>query len=631
MKNFIFLSCVLSCLTIYSQNDIDKNIFYKKIDTLNIVLQQIKITKANFISAEIQKNIVAFDTNTKLDVLYKLSLSYLHFGFNDEAKKILLKAVPDIKHSNNNELNGKLYKQLCYLGIIEYDILSATKYYELSKIYFSKSTNSNLQFNLDLLIYKMYLYLKKYDTAIKISTTCYVKSLQSKDSTQTINALGALIDCYKATKDYKNVLYYSKKGAKISAANYINSHSYFLEEQASVYINLKYYDSATLFFKKAYKAVAEDISSFHDYKAWRLNKIGAELYALTKNKEISLKYLHRSNQYSFQNNLQEESDYLFFKAGIYEKLGDAALALKNLKLYLNLKEEIDKKEAQKYLIKYTSLYESIEKEKKINSLIKENQEKEVLLYKGDLKRKFTLFYFSIVFIFSILSLFIWYSFKTKKIVTTSENLRFQSVIDAQEKERIRIAKDLHDGLGQNICAIKMICSNSLDLEDKANLKLLTIIDATYEEIRTISHNMMPNVLLNNGLVPAIKEMIANIGDSSTIQFDFEYDFPNKIEENVSISIYRILQESISNIIKHSQASTVKIKLGQEKKNHVLLIRDNGIGSKDLSLATIINQSEHTYPKMGIGLKNILSRTTMIKGNIYIDSSDKQGTSLKIIF
>ncbi len=190
---------------------------------------------------------------------------------------------------------------------------------------------------------------------------------------------------------------------------------------------------------------------------------------------------------------------------------------------------------------------------------------------------------------------------------------------------------MHDGLGQNICAIKMICSNSLDLENKSNLKLLHIIDETYEEIRNISHNMMPSVLIKKGLIPAIKEMIEKIEHSSNIFFDFEYDCSNKIEEDVSISIYRIIQESISNIIKHSQATKVKIKLGKERKNHVLLIKDNGIGSKDLSIANLINEPDSKTQKLGIGLKNILSRTKMIKGNIHIDSSVNQGTSLKIFF
>ncbi|WP_082084301.1 sensor histidine kinase [Flavobacterium sp. 316] len=631
MKNFIFLLCILSFLMSISQNTVDKNILYKKIDTINVLVQEREIEKANSISAEIQKKLISFDTNTKLNILYKLSLSYLHHSYNDEAKKILLTTIPEIKHSNDNEINGKLYKQLCYIGIIEYDIPSATKYYELSKKYFNKTSNSNLQFNLDLLVYKMYLNLKKYDTALKIANTCYSKSFQTKDSTQSIDALSALIDYYKAIKDYKNVLTYSKKGVEISSAGFLNSYSYFLEEQSNVYIHLKKYDSATLYFKKAYNAVSKDTSPFHNYKAWRINKIGAELYTLLNDKENAIKHLDLTSEYPFENNLKEQSEYIFFKAGIYEKLGNFDLALKNLKLYLNLKDEIEKKEAQKYLIKYTSLYESIEKEKKINSLIKENHEKEILIYKSNLKRKFTLFYFTILFIFTILSLYIWYHFKTKKILIKAENLRFQSVIDAQEKERIRIAKDLHDGLGQNICAIKMICSNSLDLENKSNLKLLHIIDETYEEIRNISHNMMPSVLIKKGLIPAIKEMIEKIEHSSNIFFDFEYDCSNKIEEDVSISIYRIIQESISNIIKHSQATKVKIKLGKERKNHVLLIKDNGIGSKDLSIANLINEPDSKTQKLGIGLKNILSRTKMIKGNIHIDSSVNQGTSLKIFF
>ena len=631
MKNFIFLFYLLFYSTTYSQSTIDKTIFYKKIDSVTSLLQLIKVTKANFISEEIQKNIISLDTNSKLDILYKLSLSYLHSGFNDEAKKILLKAVTDIKYSKNNELNGKLYKQLCYIGIIEYDIPSATKYYELSKKQFNKTTNSNLQFNLDLLINKMYLNLKKYDIAVKISTNCYLKSLQSRDSTQSINALGALIDSYNAKKEYKNVLTYARKGTAITKNGYMNSYSYFLEEQANVYINLKQYDSAKLFFKRAYHAVSKDTTSFHDFKTWRVNKIGATLYALLNDKKNAIAYLNRANIYRFGSNLKEESEYLFFKAGIYEKLGASDLAVKNLNKYLYLKEEIDKKEAQKNLIKYTSLYESIEKEKKINALTKENHDKAILIYKSNLKRKFILFYFSILLIFTVLSFLVWHNFKTKKILIKSENVRFQSVIDAQEKERIRIAKDLHDGIGQNICTIKMLCSNSMDLEDKTNLKLLHIIDETYEEIRNISHNMMPNALINNGLIPAINEMIENIGNSSGIQFDFEYDFPNEIEEKVSISLYRILQESISNIIKHSQASTVKIKLKKEKTKHILTIKDNGIGSKDLTMSTILDNSETKSQKLGIGLKNILSRTKMIKGDIYIDSSYKEGTSLIIFF
>ncbi|WP_130735384.1 sensor histidine kinase [Flavobacterium sp. J27] len=630
MKKLFFWLIILSFFSGLSQTNVDKSTLYLDIDSISHLIKEKHIVEANTLSETVLKNVLLFDTNTQLDIYYKLSLSYLHYSYNDEAKKILLAAIPKIKQNNNPEIKGKLYKQLCYIGMIEYDIPSATKYYELAKQEFSKTKQSNLLFNLDLLAFKMYLNLKKYDSALEIATNSYAKSIQSKDSAQSINAISTFIDYYKAIKDYKNVLYYTKKGVEISSNGYQNSYSYFLEEEANVYIHLKKYDSATYFFKKAYRAVANDSSSFHDYKTWRINKLGAELYALLNDKENALKYLALTREYPFENNLKEQSEYLFFKASVYEKIGDYDLALKNLRVYLNLKEEIDKKEAQRYLIKYTSLYESIEKEKKINTLIKENHEKENLIYKSDLKRKFILFYFSLLFLFSILSLFLWYQFKTKKIVIKAENLRFQSVIDAQEKERIRIAKDLHDSLGQNICAIKMMCSNSLNLEDKSNQKLVHIIDETYEEIRTISHNMMPNAFIKKGLVPAIKEMIQKIEDSSTIHFNFEYDFPDTIEENIAISVYRIIQESLSNIIKHAKASQVKIILGKEKKNYVLLIKDNGVGSKELSMTTLINENENTSQKLGIGLKNILSRTKMIKGSIYIDSTTK-GTTLRIIF
>ncbi len=631
MKKIFLWALLLFFFIGFTQKQIDKTTLYQQIDTLSHYIQKNQMELANEKAAAIQKQALSFDLNTQLDVAYKLSLSYLHHSFNEEAKRILLASEPKIKNSTNHEINGKLYKQLCYIGMVEYDVPSATKYYELAKDNFSKTKEPNLRYNLDLLVFKMYLNLKKYDSALEIVSTCYARSVQSKDSTQMINAFSSLIDYYKAVNDYKNVLKYAKKGADLSANGFQNSHSYFLEEQANVYVHLKKFDSATLFFKKACEAVVKDTSSFHNYKTWRINKLGAELYALLNDKENALKHLALTRDYPFENNLKEQSEYLFFKASIYEKLGDYDLALKNLRLYLNLKEEIDKKEAQRYLIKYTSLYESIEKEKKINALIKENHEKENLIYKSDLKRKFILFYFSILFLFSILSLLVWYRFKTKKILIKAENLRFQSVIDAQEKERIRIAKDLHDGLGQNICAIKMMCSNSLDLEDPSNKKLTHIIDETYEEIRSISHNMMPSVLIKKGLVPALQEMIQKLEDHSNIHFDFQHDFPDTMEENVAISIYRIVQEALSNIVKHAQASKVTIRLGKEKKNYILFIQDNGVGSKELAQFHLNSDIEHKSQPTGIGLKNILSRTKMIEGTIFIDSILNEGTTLKIIF
>ncbi len=133
------------------------------------------------------------------------------------------------------------------------------------------------------------------------------------------------------------------------------------------------------------------------------------------------------------------------------------------------------------------------------------------------------------------------------------------------------------------------------------------------------------------MVPALQEMIQKLQDHSNIHFDFQHDFPDTIEVNIAISIYRIVQEALSNIVKHAKASKVTIRLGKEKKNYILFIQDNGVGSKELVQFHLNSDMEHKSQPTGIGLKNILSRTKMIEGTIFIDSILNEGTTLKIIF
>lgn len=618
--------------TIQSQNSINKNAFFKKIDTISFLLNEGKIKEAEYLTKDIQENINDYDSGTKIEFLYKLGMSYMHVDLCNNAKTILLRAIPFTKDSNNNELKGKFFQLLCYLSIVDYDTPAATKYYELSKKYFNSASNSDSLLKLDLMIADMYIYNKEYKTAITIAKNCYVKSLKLKNTTQILNSYIKIIDCYKITKNYNNILVYAKKGCHYSNGDYKGYYSPFMAAITESFMNLKQYDSAVFYFKKTYNLTLLDKSIMHKLKLFGVNKIGAELYARLKDTKKSIKYLNLCDSgIKNSDDLNEKTEFIFFKATIYEKLGNFNLSLKYINTYLKLKEEIEQKEAHKYLIKYTTLYESIEKEKKINLLKKENQEKENLIYKNNLKRKTMAYSFLLLFVFTVLALFIWHHFNNKKMLIKLENLRFQSVIDAQEIERKRIARDLHDGLGQNICTIKMICSNSFEMNDKNNQKLLDIIDQTYKEIRNISHNMMPNTLISLGLKPAIEEMIKNIEFNSPIKFNFEYDIPDPLDENKSISVYRIIQESISNIIKHSKATEVQIRLVKEKSSHVLLICDNGIGTKNISITNLSNNFKSNFQKKGVGLKNILSRTTMLKGKVYVISDEDQGTTIKIVF
>ncbi|HUR11064.1 MAG TPA: sensor histidine kinase [Flavitalea sp.] len=192
-------------------------------------------------------------------------------------------------------------------------------------------------------------------------------------------------------------------------------------------------------------------------------------------------------------------------------------------------------------------------------------------------------------------------------------------ITTLERERARMAADLHDEVGPVLSAVKLRL-NSMDLTDAEDRKELVRtneqIDNLMRRMREISFDLMPNSLLRKGLPEAISEFIEYCSKSSplTIRSQFE-KLP--LSRNQSINLYRILQEIIHNTIKHAQATDLKIEMRQEKKGIMLLTQDNGIG---------FNYDPRSGDSKGMGLRNLLSRTEIIGGKMYVESKKGKGTT-----
>lgn len=200
----------------------------------------------------------------------------------------------------------------------------------------------------------------------------------------------------------------------------------------------------------------------------------------------------------------------------------------------------------------------------------------------------------------------------------------EAVFGATEKERQRIAKDLHDGIGQQMSGLKLAWENlSISIEatepDKAEkLKQLgLILNETAEEVREISHQMMPRVLGEFGLIPAITEMLDKALKLSKVKFEFEhFNIEDRFTTKVELSIFRIAQELINNVIKHSGATFVSIQLFKNKEQLILIVEDNGSG---------FNSAEND----GHGLLNIKSRLNTISGYVNYEASSQKGTMATI--
>lgn len=189
-----------------------------------------------------------------------------------------------------------------------------------------------------------------------------------------------------------------------------------------------------------------------------------------------------------------------------------------------------------------------------------------------------------------------------------------------EKERARIAYDLHDEIGPSLAAIKMMI-NSFDLaneDDKVQVtKTNHHLDEMLKRIREISFGLMPTSLLRKGVTTTIQELVNNLNTTSAIKFYFECDKNLEINEQWSINIYRIVQEIVHNTIKHSQATTLDIKLKALKDKLVLRLADNGVG---------FDYKKETTENIGFGLKSLLRRTEVTGGQMYLDSEIGKGTN-----
>ncbi|MEP6847058.1 MAG: histidine kinase, partial [Panacibacter sp.] len=169
-------------------------------------------------------------------------------------------------------------------------------------------------------------------------------------------------------------------------------------------------------------------------------------------------------------------------------------------------------------------------------------------------------------------------------IIKQKDLATRAVIEAEERERKRIASELHDGVGQMMSAAKMnlsaIKSNlsfiSGDQEHNFD-KIVGLIDESCQEVRTVSHNMMPNALLKAGLAAAVREFIDKI-DEHLIKINLYTEGLNqRIDSNIETVLYRVVQECVNNVIKHAGANHLDISLIKDADGISATIEDNGKG------------------------------------------------------
>ncbi len=210
-----------------------------------------------------------------------------------------------------------------------------------------------------------------------------------------------------------------------------------------------------------------------------------------------------------------------------------------------------------------------------------------------------------------------------KELQLERKLRMQSVLDGQEMERQRLSRELHDGLGQLMIAIKLRLEG-LIFTDRSKLiytieGIKKLFDTTIDEVKRISYDLMPAVLFEFGLSKAIQNLCDDIENRSHIHIDFVFDCDSdKLGKIHKTYMFRIIQEAMNNIVKHAEATKVKLILKQQQNYLIFEISDNGKG---------FNIEERLHYKNTNGIYNMRERISLLNGNFNIQSEAKKGTKI----
>lgn len=575
-----------------------------------------------------------------------LALSDNKRGLFESSKKYHLKGIEIV---NNQKKGYSYYSNLHGLA----NIYSKLSDYENSKKYF----NQCLKYKEDEEIFigsyinlaQIYLSEKEYETSNnyfkKVKDICKERNnLQCQAlSTLYIGVNYAYVDNQKeALRHYKECLAICKEGnlynievvanqnvgeilylqKKYQEATlyYLNAlhialQYNFLDQQKSIYLKLKEIAVAQEDYKNAYTLMT------------RYAEINDSISKIQKDKDINeldikFKTLQKEN---------EIKDLTFENNNKILLLKNQEKAIENL----NLQKAIEKKQNENEVLKLKDVTQN--KINQINLLEKDKQLKEAEILREKQVRKITTISFLILLIPIIALSFVYYQKqkaqllinkkqkeiseqKNKALLKEQELKLIKAEIEGQDKERIRIAQELHDSVGGNLAAIKLQLTNSSYGKENEIKRINTQINETYNQIRSISHNLLPKKFNQNNFCEFVADYQNKLAEASNLKSYFSAHPRNEInelDEKILTEVYHIIQELITNTLKHANAKSFELQLNLIENIFSVIFEDNGKGF-------VIENN-----KDGIGLTNIKNRIYQLNGCVQIDTEPNRGTIFNI--
>lgn len=504
------------------------------------------------------------------------------------------------------------------------DYESALQYLLPSVAYFEKTNNdarlSLIYDNLGVI----YRETKQYDKALQYHEKALVIARASAISYDIANVLSNLGNAYTSLKKYDTALAVMQESLQIARKeNYDNIVSNVTGNIGALLIKQGRYDSVYFYCEEGLllaKKLGDSLTMVNNIYGLAV----AAFYNkdFIKSEEKALAGFAMARQQNYAEPLQLFADIL---SELYLIKGDLEKYDYYNRLGITLSEKLFNERMQRNV---QTLDKKFETEKK---------EQQLKLQQATIRQKSTLNYILIGSTAAILliSLLAYRTYKQRrklqeqKIIELEKEkllLATQSIVKGQEEERSRMAKDLHDGLGGLLSGVKLqlgaMKGNLILSEEHGRIfnNALGKLDESISEMRRVAHNMMPEALMKLGLQHALQDYCDGLSESQTFKINGEfYGLEQRMESSTEVVVYRIVQELLNNVVKHSGAEIILVQVMKHDNNLTITVEDNGKG---------FNMEEVLLMK-GTGLKNIQSRVDYLKGQLDIKSTPGKGTSVHI--
>ncbi len=558
------------------------------------------------------------DTDAIASALNSISETYLNFGEFDQAEKITREELPFARAIPRKKA---LLGALTRLGTIHYrrGQLDEALEYQLEVMREAdKLGNPEYTGVATLNVGLTYMDLKRHDEALRYFQT-------SLEAFQKLNFEAGIGACYvniaetlRNLKRYTEALDAALKGEAVLLKSGNKLHlGYMYSIMGDVYTGLHDNSKRIEYAQKALDLAREnqDELSIAQNQA-KLGRVFMETGQMAKAKQ----YLDASLQ---------QAEKIGHKATIldnYALLRDWNLLRQNFEAAAGFNE--------KYTSGMDSVFNTNLAEKVADSQTKyetEKKEAEITRQRLALLRQQTWIFglFGSLLAFIVLAYLFYNRYRLRQkaalaaAVIREQQLGLNAVIEAQEAERKRIAKDLHDGIAQELVAFKLgfealgrrigkVAPGETENFSELNAQL----DNSCTEVRSIAHTMMPPTLEQHGLAPSLELLLRNTAQTAGLQTEFDsHNLPAQLDEKLQTGLYRIAQELVNNIVKHAQATRVVVQLFRAGNQLVLHVEDDGRGF----------DFEAARKKGTMGMLNILSRVSTLGGEFFSENAVPKGT------